>query len=157
MGAVGVQFVAAALVPHQPSFALVRYRSPARRSVGLSCHSWGMNGNFLARHHDQLTAWLRDGEAESLNAFLGAHHESFVLVTTDGAILDLETLRESLRSAGGSQPGLSIQVEEVTSITPEVYRFLERHIVDGSVVGVRVVTAVMEDGLLLSVQETARR
>ncbi|MGY5132612.1 hypothetical protein ACWGJW_09405 [Streptomyces nigrescens] len=116
-----------------------------------------MNGNFLARHHDQLTAWLRDGEAESLNAFLDAHHESFVLVTTDGAILDLETLGESLRSAGGSQPGLSIQVEEVTSITPEVYRFLERHIVDGSVVGVRAVTAVMKDGLLLSVQETARR
>ncbi|MGW0609668.1 hypothetical protein [Streptomyces sp. NPDC002788] len=80
-----------------------------------------------------------------------------MLVTTDGAILDLETLRESLRGAGGSQAGLSIQVEEITSITPEVYRFLERHIVDGSVVSVRVVTAVMEDGLLLSVQETARR
>lgn len=80
-----------------------------------------------------------------------------MLVTTDGAILGLEMLRESLRSAGGSQPGLSIQLEEVTSITPEVYRFLERHIVDGSVVDVRVVTAVMEDGLLLSVQETARR
>ncbi|MFE7543276.1 hypothetical protein [Streptomyces platensis] len=116
-----------------------------------------MNGNFLARHHDQLTAWLRAGQPESLNAFLDAHHESFVLVTTDGAILDFETLRESLRSAGGSQPGLSIQVEEVTRITPQVYRFLERHIVDGSVVGVRVVTAAMEDGLLLSVQETARR
>jgi len=80
-----------------------------------------------------------------------------VLVTTDGAVLGLEMLRESLRKAGGSQPGLSIQLEEVTSITPEVHRFLERHIVDGSVVGVRVVTAVMEDGLLLSVQETARR
>ncbi|MFC8103317.1 hypothetical protein [Streptomyces sp. NPDC057363] len=116
-----------------------------------------MNENFLARHHDQLTAWLRDGEAESLDAFLGAHHESFVLVTTSGAILDLETLRESLRGAGGSQPGLSIQVEGVTSVTLGVYRFLERHIVDGSVVDVRVVTAVMEDGLLLSVQETARR
>lgn len=80
-----------------------------------------------------------------------------MLVTTDGAVLGLEMLRESLRKAGGSQPGLSIQLEEVTSITPEVHRFLERHIVDGSVVGVRVVTAVMEDGLLLSVQETARR
>ncbi|MEU6332477.1 hypothetical protein ABZ851_35265 [Streptomyces sp. NPDC047049] len=116
-----------------------------------------MNGNFLARHHDQLAAWLRDGEAESLSAFLGAHHESFVLVATDGTLLGLETLRESLRSAGGTQPGLSIQVEDVTSITPEVYRFQERHIVDGSVVGVRVVTAVMKDGLLLSVQETARQ
>ncbi len=116
-----------------------------------------MNENFLARHHDQLTAWLRDGEAEGLDAFLGAHHESFALVTTDGAILDLETLRESLRGAGGSRPGLSIQVEGVTSITPDVHRFLERHIVDGSVVDVRVVTAVMEDGLLLGVQETARR
>ncbi|GAA3998381.1 hypothetical protein GCM10022384_51690 [Streptomyces marokkonensis] len=116
-----------------------------------------MNENFWARHHDQLTAWLRDGEAESLDVFLGAHNESFVLVTTSGAILDLETLRESLRGAGGSQPGLSIQVEGVTSITPGVYRFLERHIVDGSVVDLRVVTAVMEDGLLLSVQETARR
>ncbi|MFJ9884893.1 hypothetical protein ACIQRW_03425 [Streptomyces sp. NPDC091287] len=116
-----------------------------------------MNENFLARHHDRLTAWLRDGEAESLDAFLVAHHESFVLVTTGGAILDLETLEESLRGAGGSQPGLSIHIEGVTSITPEAYRFLERHIVDGSVVDVRVVTAVMEDGLLLSVQETARR
>ncbi|MFF5393170.1 hypothetical protein ACFY5H_33450 [Streptomyces sp. NPDC013012] len=116
-----------------------------------------MNENFLTRHHDQLTAWLRDGKAESLNAFLGAHHKSFVLVTTGGAILDLETLRESLRGAGGSQPGLSIQVEGVTTITPEVYRFLERHIVDGSVVDMRVVTAVVKDGLLLSVHETARR
>ncbi|MFG2587846.1 hypothetical protein [Streptomyces sp. NPDC048438] len=78
-------------------------------------------------------------------------------MTTDGAILSLETLRESLRGAGGSRPGLSIQAEEVTSITPEVYRFLERHIVDGIVVGVRVVTAVMENALLLGVQETARR
>ncbi|MDI3417974.1 hypothetical protein [Streptomyces luteolus] len=94
---------------------------------------------------------------ESLDAFLGAHHDAFVLVTTDGAILDLETLRESLRSAGGSQPGLSIEVKEISSVTAEVYRFLERHTVDGSVVGVRVVTAVVEDGLLLSVQETARR
>ncbi|MGW0777619.1 hypothetical protein ACWD01_29130 [Streptomyces sp. NPDC002835] len=116
-----------------------------------------MNGNFLAGHHDQLAAWLRDGEAESLDAFLGAHHESFALVTTDGAILGLETLRESLRGAGGSRPGLSIEIEEVTSITPQVHRFLERHIVDGSVVDVRVVTAVMEGGLLLGVQETARR
>ncbi|PBC87040.1 MULTISPECIES: hypothetical protein [unclassified Streptomyces] len=116
-----------------------------------------MNENFLARHHDHLTAWLRDGDAESLNAFLGAHHASFVLVTTEGALLGLEALRESLRSAGGSQPGLSIQVEDVTRITPEVYRFQEHHIVDGSVVGLRVVTAVMKDGLLLSVQETARQ
>ncbi|PRH80391.1 hypothetical protein C6N75_04520 [Streptomyces solincola] len=116
-----------------------------------------MSENFLTRHHDQLTAWLRDAEAESLDAFLGAHHESFMLVTTGGAILDLETLTESLRGAGGSQPGLSIEVEGVTGITPEVYRFLERHIVDGAVVDVRVVTAVMEDGLLLSVHETARR
>ncbi|MEU6990696.1 hypothetical protein ABZ953_08580 [Streptomyces sp. NPDC046465] len=116
-----------------------------------------MNGDFLVRHHHQLTAWLRDGDAESLDAFLGAHHDTFVLVTTDGAILDLATLRGSLRSAGASQPGLSIEVEEITSVTPEVYRFLERHSVDGVVVGVRVVTAVMGDGLLLSVQETARR
>ncbi|MBC3985520.1 hypothetical protein H8N01_23805 [Streptomyces sp. AC536] len=116
-----------------------------------------MNGNFLTRHHDHLAAWLGDGKAESLDAFLGAHHESFALVTTDGAILDLETLRKSLRSAGSSQPGLSIQIEEVTSITPEVHRFLERHLVDGSVVDERVVTAVTKDGLVLSVQETPRR
>ncbi|MEV3853911.1 hypothetical protein AB0J38_06240 [Streptomyces sp. NPDC050095] len=116
-----------------------------------------MNGDFLVRHHDQLTAWLRDGDAESLDAFLGAHHDAFVLVTTDGAILDLKTLREALRGAGRSQPGLSIEVDEVTSVTPEVFRFVERHVVDGSVVGVRVVTAVMANGLLLSVQETARQ
>ncbi|MEU1117949.1 MULTISPECIES: hypothetical protein [unclassified Streptomyces] len=116
-----------------------------------------MNGDFLVRHHHQLTAWLRDGDAESLDTFLRAHHDAFVLVTADGAILDLETLRGSLRSAGGSQPGLSIEVEEITSVTPKVYRFLERHSVNGADLGVRVVTAVMEDGLLLSVQETARR
>lgn len=116
-----------------------------------------MNGDFLVRHHHQLTAWLRDGDAESLDAFLGAHHDAFELVTTDGVILDLETLRETLRGAGGSQPGLSIEVEEITSVAPEVYRFLERHRVNGAVLGARVVTAVMGDGLLLSVQETARR
>ncbi|MFD3517786.1 hypothetical protein [Streptomyces sp. NPDC058657] len=116
-----------------------------------------MDENFLARHHDQLAAWLRDGDAESLDAFLGAHHESFALVTTDGAILDLGTLREALRGAGGSRPGLSIRIGEVTRVTPDVYRFLERHLVDGSVVDARVVTAVMEGGLLLGVQETARR
>ncbi|MTE17673.1 hypothetical protein F0L17_00705 [Streptomyces sp. TRM43335] len=104
-----------------------------------------------------MAAWLRDGKAESLDAFLGAHHESFALVTTDGAILDLETLRELLRGAGGSRPGLSIQIEDVTSITPEVHRFLERHLMDGSVVDERVVTAVMKDGAVLSVQETPRR
>ncbi|MGW6270118.1 MULTISPECIES: hypothetical protein [unclassified Streptomyces] len=115
-----------------------------------------MHADFFARHHDQLTAWLRDAEAPSLDIFLRAHHESFALVTTDGAILDLGTLRESLSGAGGSRPGLSIQVEDVTTITPEVYRFLERHLVDGAVVGVRVVTAVLRGGLLLGVQETAR-
>ncbi|MFI7339069.1 hypothetical protein ACIBUY_14150 [Streptomyces sp. NPDC050085] len=104
-----------------------------------------------------MTAWLRDGDAECLGAFMGAHHDDFELVTTDGAILDLKTLREALRGAGGSQPGLSIEVDEVTSVTPEVFRFVERHVVDSSVVGVRVVTAVVADGLLLSVQETTRR
>ncbi|WP_326674255.1 hypothetical protein [Streptomyces sp. NBC_01257] len=116
-----------------------------------------MNEDFFDRLHDQLAAWLRDGAAESLDAFLGAHHESFMLVTTDGTVLGLETLQDSLRGAGGSRPGLSIRIEDVTGITPEVYRFVERHVVDGSVVDVRVVTAVTRDGLLLSVQETARR
>ncbi|MEU2023702.1 hypothetical protein ABZ565_16300 [Streptomyces sp. NPDC016469] len=116
-----------------------------------------MNDDFLARHHDRLAAWLRDGTTADLDAFLDAHHESFVLVTTDGEVLDLETLREALRGAGGSSPGLSIRIEEVTGVTPDVYRFVERHLVDGSTVGVRVVTAVLEGGSLLTVQETARR
>ncbi|MFE1107925.1 hypothetical protein ACFW5U_18830 [Streptomyces rochei] len=115
-----------------------------------------MNEDFLIRHHEHLTAWLRDGEADRLDAFLRAHHETFTLVTTEGAVLGLETLRHALRGAGGSRRGLSIRIEDITRITSEVYRFLERHLVDDSVVDERVVTAVMEDGSLLSVQETAR-
>ncbi|MEU3607218.1 hypothetical protein AB0E83_17500 [Streptomyces sp. NPDC035033] len=116
-----------------------------------------MDADFLVRHHDRLAAWLRDGEAGSLDAFLGAHHESFALVTAEGAVLGLEELGEALRGAGGSRPGLAIRVEEVAGVAPGVCRFLERHLVDGSVVAERVVTAVARDGALLAVQETDRR
>ncbi|MFE6227634.1 hypothetical protein [Streptomyces sp. NPDC057854] len=116
-----------------------------------------MDADFLIAHHDRLAAWLSNGEAGSLDAFLGAHHESFALVTAEGEVLGLEALAEALRGAGGSRPGLAIRVEEVTAVAPGVCRFLERHVVDGSVVAERVVTAVARDGALLAVQETARR
>lgn len=112
--------------------------------------------DFLARHHDHLAAWLRDGDAGRLDAFITAHHDAFSLVTTSGATLDLVTLRESLRAAGATQPGLAIEIHEVTNITAEVHRFTEIHAVDSSVVEARIVTAVIKDGHLLTVHETTR-
>lgn len=114
-------------------------------------------GDFLATHHDHLATWLGTGDVGSLDAFLAAHHDAFSLVTTSGEILGLAPLQESLRGAGGTQPGLSIEIQEVTGITGETHRFTERHIVNDSVVGVRIVTAVLADGLLLAVHETARQ
>ncbi|MGY6655472.1 hypothetical protein ACXIZN_25245 [Amycolatopsis sp. TRM77291] len=112
---------------------------------------------FLARHHNHLAAWLSDCDERRLDAFLAAHHEDFSLVATSGAIFDLVALRESLRDAGGSQPGLTIEVHATARITEQVHRFSERHTVDGSVLGIRIVTAVVRDSLLLAVHETTLR
>ncbi|MCP2251322.1 hypothetical protein LY13_000050 [Prauserella aidingensis] len=121
--------------------------------------------HFLTRHHDHLAAWLRDGERDRLDAFLTAHHDEFTLVTTEGDVLALPALRQALDRAGGSSPGLVIELDRITAVTDQVHRFVERHRVDGSLVAERIVTAVLggphldgalPDGALLTVQETAR-
>lgn len=109
---------------------------------------------FLTCHHNHLAAWLSVRDERRFEAFLSAHHRDFSLVTTSGAILDLAALRESLRDAGGSQPGLTIEIHATARITEQAHRFSERHTIDGSVLGTRVVTAVIRDCLLLAVHET---
>lgn len=111
---------------------------------------------LIISHHEHLANWLREGNLDSLGAFLEAHDPAFSLVTTDGEIVKLSALSSGLDRAGGSRPGLKIIISGMTHLVPGVCRFLEQHEVDGDIVDLRVVTAVLRDGRMLGVQETDR-
>lgn len=111
---------------------------------------------LMTSHHDHLADWLREGERSSLDAFLNAHHPDFSLVTTSGDVMGLDALRSALGAAGGSQPGLSITISEVTRLGSETYRFLEQHEIDTNVVDLRVVTAVLRGKHVVALHETTK-
>ncbi|NLE79426.1 MAG: hypothetical protein GX610_07535 [Rhodococcus sp.] len=110
----------------------------------------------MTSHHDHLADWLREGERASLDSFLHAHHPDFSLVTTSGDILGLDALRSALSGAGGSRPGLTITIGEVTRLGADTYRFLEQHEINSNVVDLRVVTAVLRGEHVVALQETAK-
>ena len=111
---------------------------------------------LMVSHHDHLADWLSEGKPGSFQAFLDAHDPDFSLVTVPGELLDLAALRSGLSRGGGSRPGLRIRISDMTHLIPGVCQFLEQHEVDNRVVDTRVVTAVVRDGRVLGLQETAR-
>ena len=115
-----------------------------------------MNGEGVRRHHLRLQRWLADGDREALDAFVGAHGEDFTLVTRDGALLKREEMVAALQEVGASQPGLEIEITEISSPTAGAVRFLERH-TSGSKSEVRRVTALVDGDTWLSVHETTVR
>lgn len=109
---------------------------------------------LVRAHHEDLQAWLRDGEPAAYKRFLGRHAATFVLVSTAGETLRLPELRSALDGAGGSAGDLSIEITDVEQVTAEVVRFVETHQTNGSRT-TRIVTAVVRDGAWLAVQETS--
>ncbi|MDN5726292.1 MAG: hypothetical protein L0G99_10245 [Propionibacteriales bacterium] len=109
----------------------------------------------VRRHHALLQRWLADGDREALVEFCAAHHEDFVLVTVSGDLVPGAVLAEGLGGAGGSSPDLIIEIGQVCAVSPTVVHFLETHRQGASASSVRRVTAVIESGAWLLVQETA--
>lgn len=105
-------------------------------------------------HHDLLQRWLANGDRAALDEFCAAHHEDFVLVTTSGELIPAGALAADLGGAGGSSPDLIIEIGEVRAVSPTVVHFLETHR-RGARAAARRVTAVIESGAWLLVQETA--
>lgn len=101
----------------------------------------------LHRHHDSLARWLAAGDRKYLDAFLDAHAADFTLVTVDGTTLTGAELGPALSSAGGSQPGLTIEIDEIAVIGSAndlaVVRFRETHRRGGDDATRRWTTAVL--------------
>ena len=115
-----------------------------------------MNGEDVRRHHQRLQRWLAEGDRAALDEFVAAHHEDFTLVTRDGAVLSRDQMVAALSGVGGTQPGLEIEITEMSSPTPGAVRFLERHTV-GTRKELRRVTALVDGTTWLSVHETTVR
>lgn len=115
-----------------------------------------MNGEGVRRHHLRLQRWLADDDRAALDEFVDAHGEDFTLVRSDGAVLTRDQMVAALREVGGSQPGLEIEISEISSPTSGAVRFLERH-TRGSKSELRRVTALVDGDTWLSVHETTVR
>lgn len=100
----------------------------------------------VERLHDLLAGWIGAG-APVLEEFLAAQTDDFSLVTVDGQVLDLPTLRAALAGAGGADPGLRIVISEVETVAElgdaVLIRFLETHRGGGSA-SARRVSAVLQ-------------
>ncbi|WP_435591806.1 hypothetical protein [Nocardia sp. bgisy118] len=113
--------------------------------------------------HADLAAWLGSAAPlEVFERFAEAQHERFSMVAMCGTVLGRDELLTGLREARNTEPGLRIEVAELTELYHEgelvVVRFLERHLSDeGS--SSRRVSAVLEDSSSgyrwLTVHETA--
>ncbi|MER7014747.1 DUF4440 domain-containing protein [Saccharopolyspora sp. NPDC000359] len=101
----------------------------------------------VQRLHRLLANWLGQRCDPAVLAELrAAHADDFTLITTDGAVLGADQLFEALSGAGGSAPGLAIEVDEVTTVAETtdltVVRFRETHRQDGATT-TRRTTAVL--------------
>ncbi|WP_068062889.1 hypothetical protein [Nocardia xishanensis] len=116
--------------------------------------------------HADLAAWLGSAAPpEVFERFAEAQHERFSMVAMCGAVLGRDELLTGLREARNTEPGLRIEVAEITELAREgdlvVVRFLERHLSDDgpSSRWVSAVLCAVEDSgsgyRWLSVHETA--
>ncbi|MEV0027743.1 hypothetical protein [Nocardia sp. NPDC050793] len=86
--------------------------------------------------HADLAAWLGSAASpEVFERFAEGQHERFSMVAISGAVLGRDELLAGLREARNTEPGLRIEVSEVTELARDgvlvVVRFLERHLSDG--------------------------
>lgn len=97
--------------------------------------------------HAALAGWLGSASpVEVFEEFAAAQDPLFSMVTISGQVLARQELLDGLKAAGNSQPGLVIEIRDLTQIayTDEfvVVRFLERHHRESSA-NDRLVTAVL--------------
>lgn len=82
--------------------------------------------------HEDLARWLDAPEAaDALAAFTGQLHADFSMVALDGAVVSRAPLVTGLAGAGGSAPGLTIDITDIDvlhrSADCAVVRFTEVH------------------------------
>ncbi|WP_370948760.1 hypothetical protein AB5J62_14715 [Amycolatopsis sp. cg5] len=87
----------------------------------------------VVRQHDLLATWLGSRADDSVLADpRAAHTADFTLVTVSGEVLDREALLAALAGAANVQPGLRIEITEVTVVSrfgeAVLVRFLETHV-----------------------------
>ena len=102
----------------------------------------------VVRHHNLLAEWLGHGTDEALEKLHAEHTADFTLVTIDGEVLDRDTLMAALSGARGTQPGLRIEISDVTVVAQlddaTLVRFRETHRVQDRVTA-RQVSALLRD------------
>ncbi|AFU04026.1 hypothetical protein [Nocardia brasiliensis] len=101
--------------------------------------------------HALLSAWLgTDADQQVLEQFAATQHDSFSMVTLDGARVSQSELLSGLRRAKNSRPGLDIEIDDVELLLVEgsvtVVRFLERHHFDGKHTDRRSTAVLTTDG-----------
>jgi hypothetical protein len=101
----------------------------------------------VVRQHDLLAAWLGSRADQAVLAELrDAHTADFTLVTVDGQVLDRDTLLAALENAANAQPGLRIEITDVTIVAQlddaVLVRFLETHLVQEAATA-RLVSALL--------------
>ncbi len=136
-----------------------------RRSPGTSTPPDDPAVAEVRRFHGALALWLAAGEADAFAAIEGAIHESLTLIDQDGDQVSGAELLTALGRAGGSRPGLAIDVSEIEVILRveggTVVTFCERHSTDGERARRRTTGLLLADpdrpGVLLwrHVHETA--
>lgn len=62
-------------------------------------------------HHRTIEAWL-SGRTSDLGGFFDMHTPDFTWYDPDGAMLTLTDLRDAMRKAHGTAPGLRIHIRE---------------------------------------------
>jgi len=87
----------------------------------------------VVHQHRLLAEWLGSRADRTVLAELrAAHTADFTLATVDGQVLDRETLLAALEDAAGAQPGLRIEITDVTVVArfgdAVLIRFLETHV-----------------------------
>ncbi|WP_280227876.1 hypothetical protein [Nocardia farcinica] len=114
--------------------------------------------------HRLLATWLgTDADPQVLDGFLATQHEDFSMVTVDGAVLGRKELRDGLRGARNSLPGLVIEISELEMVWHAgglvVVRFVEGHRSGGAVEFRRTTAVLAADpgrrDRWLALQETA--
>ncbi|HKN52421.1 MAG TPA: DUF4440 domain-containing protein [Amycolatopsis sp.] len=104
----------------------------------------------VAHQHRLLAEWLGSRADQAVLAELrAAHTADFTLVTIDGEVLDRDTLFAALEAAAGAQPGLRIDITDVTVVArledALLVRFLETHLRREQATARRV-TALLRSG-----------
>jgi hypothetical protein len=108
----------------------------------------------VVRQHDLLAEWLGSRADQAVLAELrDAHTADFTLVTVDGQVLDRDTLLAALESAANAQPGLRIEIADVTIVSQlsdaVLVRFLETHLLQETATARRVSALLRADGDVL--------